>query len=55
MNQILNNNKSSLLHSAAIGIRDGNVKGWTVLEWLIKEKEMNPFLENDRQQNHEIF
>lgn len=50
LNQILNNNKSSLLHSAAIGIRDKNVKCWKVLEWLIKEKEMNPFLENDRQQ-----
>ena len=48
LNQVLNNYKSSLIHSAAWGIREGRNNGWDIIEWLIKDKNMDPFLENDR-------
>ena len=43
---IVNNNQSSLIHSAAYGIIQGNHNCWNVIRWLIN-RDANPFLEND--------
>jgi len=47
---LVNDNKSSLIHSTVIGIKAGNNKCWATLEFLLKSKEVDPFLENDRRQ-----
>jgi hypothetical protein len=40
---------SSIMHSAAIGIKDGK-DNWGIIEWLVNQGA-NPFIENDRHQN----
>ena len=37
--KLLNKNKSSLIHSAAIGIKNDNEKAWDVITFLIKNKK----------------
>ena len=44
---VLNDHKSSLLHSAAIGIKDGK-DNFGVIKWILNHKDIaNPFLENE--------
>jgi ankyrin repeat protein len=49
--KVVNENNSSLIHSAAIGIKDGR-DNWGVIKWLLEQKEqqISPFGENDRNQ-----
>ena len=46
-NTCLTSNKDSLIHLAILGINQGKDGCQRVIEWLIREKDMNPFLEND--------
>ena len=49
LNTILTSNKDSLIHAAILGLNfhHGINSYWSIIEWLIGQKEMNPFLEND--------
>jgi ankyrin repeat protein len=51
VNRLLTENQSSVLHSAAIGIKNGNIAAWDSIEFLIKEKNMSPFIENVNKQS----
>ncbi len=47
LNTILRSNKDTLIHGAIHGINQGNNECWLIIERLIAENKMNPFIEND--------
>lgn len=46
---IVNNSNNSLFHSVCYGIKNGNYKGFEIVDWLLKQ-DANPFIENNRKQ-----